>query len=487
MKVQIARFLLLGLIQFLVGALMPGLAGAATRYVAPAGNDAYPGTEAQPWLTLQKAAASVQPGDLVRIKAGEYFVAPTWRVHHAGTAELPITYRAYGDGEVRITNATILPSGAWTHVKGGTYSTPINQPAMSVFRGALPLHGPADRVPGEEAKFIHGIDQMIPNSFFVSGKTLYVWLEDSSDPKVSVMRATPGHTISLYNCHYTTFDGLTVEYGLNGIKQQGAATHHITIRNCVIRSIGGQGIQPVPPSCIIEHNLFQKIGSTKYEHGIYGSQPGSIIRNNIFEEITGAGIHQFHESSPPAGGRCEFYGNVFRKPRRMTRRSRPSSGNYYYVDIIAWGDGNNDIHDNLFYDEGKRSAISLNSPGNQVERNTFAGSTYGVQFFTGKPGNQVRYNTFQDATRSFVIWPRGAQPQILDDNRYTSAGGSPRWEREGVSYRDFSAWQQAAGEAHSCYGDPALVNPATPPGSSAGPESDQHGAAVVNERKAGNQ
>jgi len=95
-------------------------------------------------------------------------------------------------------------------------------------------------------------NDLIPNSFFVANKTLYVWLADGSDPKDSVMRVAPGHVVSLYDCHHTIFDGLTVEYGFNGFKDQGKTTHHITIRNCTIRSISSQGIQPVAKDCVIE-------------------------------------------------------------------------------------------------------------------------------------------------------------------------------------------------------------------------------------------
>ncbi len=106
------------------------LPAAATYCVAPNGDDAHPGTESQPWKTLRKAATAVQPGDTVRIKAADYFVGPTWIVNRAGTAESPITYRAFGDGEVRITSSSLLPSEKWTHVKGGVYSTPIEKPAL---------------------------------------------------------------------------------------------------------------------------------------------------------------------------------------------------------------------------------------------------------------------------------------------------------------------------------------------------------------------
>ena len=123
---------------FLLGLAAPApFAAAATYIVTPDGDDSHAGTESQPWKTLRKAAAAVQPGDTVRIKAGDYFVGPTWIVNRAGTAESPITYRAFGDGEVRITGSSLLPPEKWTHVKGGIYSTSVDQPIMAVFQSGL--------------------------------------------------------------------------------------------------------------------------------------------------------------------------------------------------------------------------------------------------------------------------------------------------------------------------------------------------------------
>jgi len=180
----------------------------------------------------------------------------------------------------------------------------------------------------------------------------------------------------------------------------------------------------------------------------------------VFEEITGAGIHQFHQGDPPAGGGCEFSGNLFRKPRKMTTRPDSSGRTPYYVDIIAWGQGNNRIYNNVFYGEGKRGGISLNSAGNHVYHNTFLGSAYGVEFHVGKTGNRVINNIFQDAPRSLFIWPAKALPQTLDYNLCYNASGPLRWERSGVAYQTFVAYQQAAGEAHSRYADPGLVGAA---------------------------
>jgi hypothetical protein len=269
------------------------------------------------------------------------------------------------------------------------------------------------------------------------------------------MRTAPGHVLSLRGCAHTVFDGLTLEYGANGFA--GNATPHITIRNCVLRSLGQQGALGLGEHCVIEHNLFQKIGACKFQHGIYNGRPGLIVRHNVFEEITGAAIHQY---GSPAGGGCQFYGNVFRRPWRVDGRPGPDGQPRYYVDIIAWGEGSNLICNNVFYGEGKRGGISLNSPDNRISNNTFVGSTYAASFHSGKPGNQVMNNIVQDAARSFAIWPASSLPQTLDHNLYYSTTGNPQWQRDGVTYQTFSDYQRAAGEAHSLYADPALAGPA---------------------------
>ena len=78
-------------------------APASIYYVAPAGNDSNPGTEALPWRTIQKAADTLQAGDTVLIRAGTYNerVIPQF----SGTAGLPITYSAY-PGESPVLDGT---------------------------------------------------------------------------------------------------------------------------------------------------------------------------------------------------------------------------------------------------------------------------------------------------------------------------------------------------------------------------------------------
>ena len=86
---------------------------AAIYYVAKGGSDSNPGTEEQPWLTIQKAADTLQAGDTVYVKAGTYneTVTPA----NSGSAGNYITYEAYEgesvivDGGTSITGWVLAP------------------------------------------------------------------------------------------------------------------------------------------------------------------------------------------------------------------------------------------------------------------------------------------------------------------------------------------------------------------------------------------
>jgi hypothetical protein len=428
------------------------VAAAETYVVAPDGDDSHPGTAEKPWKTLAKASASVKPGDTVLLKAGEYTGSRSdrsaWRVDKAGTPEAWITYKAFGDGEVRIHNGRLLAADRWAHVKDSIYSTPLpaKERIVTVFQNSLPLHFDDARLP------INSLDRMIPNTAFQDGGTLYVWLEDGSDPGKSVMRTTSAHVVDLVACNYTVFDGLTVEFGFNGFKEQ-EESHHVTIRNCVVRSILSQGIQPVPQDCLIEKNHFQKIGVDKFKHGLYGSKPGILVRNNVFEEIAGAAVHLYGKPETRAGG-AEVSGNIFRNPRAMTTRSKDK----YYLDVLLWARNDNRVFNNVFYGDGKRSGISM-SGGNFIVNNTFVGCPTSLSFHH-EQGNQIANNIFLDCGTTFLDWPAELKSQTLEHNLYFASSRKPRWEHAGASYATFEEYQKASGEVGSRYVDPALEGPA---------------------------
>lgn len=96
----------------------------ATYCVAPWGSDAGPGTFEQPWATVQEAARTMQPGDIVHIRGGGYTgeVIPA----HSGSAHRYISYRAY-PGETPVlrgggANGFTLTGLSWIRIEGITVS-----------------------------------------------------------------------------------------------------------------------------------------------------------------------------------------------------------------------------------------------------------------------------------------------------------------------------------------------------------------------------
>ena len=86
------------------------LAEGADFYVSTSGVDTNPGSFAQPWRTIQKAASSVMAGDAVHIRAGVYAERVTL-LNRDGTLSAPIVFQKYaGDaGAVRIDQTGVTP------------------------------------------------------------------------------------------------------------------------------------------------------------------------------------------------------------------------------------------------------------------------------------------------------------------------------------------------------------------------------------------
>ncbi len=78
-------------------------AQAKTYYVAEYGNDDYPGTEALPWGSVDKAADTMVAGDTVYVKQGNY---SGFDVTESGTADNYISYLAYPE-DIPIINGEI--------------------------------------------------------------------------------------------------------------------------------------------------------------------------------------------------------------------------------------------------------------------------------------------------------------------------------------------------------------------------------------------
>jgi hypothetical protein len=81
---------------------------ATTLVVATNGNDANPGTLAQPLRTIQRAVDLARPGDVIAIRGGTYAPARNIQVVKSGTASLPFTMTGF-QGEHVIIDGEQMP------------------------------------------------------------------------------------------------------------------------------------------------------------------------------------------------------------------------------------------------------------------------------------------------------------------------------------------------------------------------------------------
>jgi parallel beta-helix repeat protein len=96
---------------------------AAERYVSPTGNNNADGAEATPWKTIQKAANTAAPGDIVYVKAGTY--VEYVKINRSGTATQPILFRNYpgdtviidpNDAQINANNEAVITIRNQSHI-----------------------------------------------------------------------------------------------------------------------------------------------------------------------------------------------------------------------------------------------------------------------------------------------------------------------------------------------------------------------------------
>ncbi|MBA2401454.1 MAG: right-handed parallel beta-helix repeat-containing protein, partial [Bradyrhizobium sp.] len=120
--------------------------GAVYCVDAASGSDGNPGTSAAPWRSLTKVnavQASLQPGDSVLLRRGTTFAGPLL-TSASGSAGLPITYGAYGDGAKPVITGLVSVT-SWTSVGGGVFEATVpSAPAATrvvVLDGAVTAKG----------------------------------------------------------------------------------------------------------------------------------------------------------------------------------------------------------------------------------------------------------------------------------------------------------------------------------------------------------
>jgi parallel beta-helix repeat protein len=212
------RFVLM--LIFVLLSILTQRAWAADYYVSKSGSDSNPGTEAQPWKTIQKAANTLAAGDTVYIKAGTYKerVIPK----NSGSSGKYITFTAYPGDTVSIDGSGITLPAYW----GGLLDI-SNKSYIKISGLRIMNAGPYDNNPGILVD--HCSDITIENNYTYN---------------------TTSSGIGVWDCSNIIIDNNEVEKACNDGEQECitvAITNNFEIKNNHVHhngpgTMGGEGI-----------------------------------------------------------------------------------------------------------------------------------------------------------------------------------------------------------------------------------------------------
>jgi parallel beta-helix repeat protein len=280
------------------GTAIPKAQASATPeqifYVAPTGNDNDPGTEAQPWKTLQKAVETLTAGQTVLVKDGTYY--GMLEMNHSGEPEQPITLRAFPGAKPVIEINEAFDEGII--VRGVSYITIDGFELVYTAPGAEQANGERYENGISIESVMDGSTPLLPHHITITNNRVHGF---------------PGGGIGSGLADYITVEGNIVwenalwsKYNNSGISlyqsvdfDLEAGFHNIIRGNTVFKNenrVPGTGIGNTTitdGNCIIidDSRQTQKFLANKTQYPAY--QSATLIENNICAGNGGRGVHIF--------------------------------------------------------------------------------------------------------------------------------------------------------------------------------------------------
>ena len=420
-----------------------------SHYVAPDGDDSGPGTESEPWRTLQKAAEAAVPGSIVYVREGVY--GERFDVRVSGSAAGgPVTFRSYPGEHVVLDGSGLeVPADASGMIA-------IDSQSYVTVRG-FEIRGYRTSVSGH-----------VPIGIYVTGTASHIRLLDN-----------------------TVHDMGTDFRGRNGGDAHGIAVY------------GTSSLQPISDVVIEGNELFDlKLGSSE-SLVLNGNVQGFEVADNEVHDNNNIGIDVIgfegtaQDPSVDQARNGVVRGNLvynidsYGNPAYGTDRS----ANGIYVDggrdVLIEGNVIHDVNIGMeFASEHRGRATShVTARNNLVYHATVIGLAIGG-YDTRRGSTEdcvIVNNTFfenaevellvQFDTRDNVIANNivSAGPaanflenpyaenrgNVVDSNIYFSpVGDEGTWQWKGIRYPDFETYRDATGnDRHSVFADPAFVDP----------------------------
>ncbi len=445
----------------LVGAWQPVFAqvnSGSNYYVSTNGSDINPGTESQPWRTIQKAVNTVNPGDKIYIMQGTYSESIT--IQRTGTSSNPITLTNYNGQVATINggaNAALIP-----HTSAPQYWVIeglrlLSSGTFTVNYDSWGCDGTCD-----------GIDHWTFRNNYISG------------------------AIRIYGS-YTLFEGNEVDgtqnngNGGNAVWDLYDVSHNNIFRNNFIHNFSRRGIWSMHRTHdnIFENNVIQDIssnndgicidadgfGTVEWRHSIRNNQLSrcgnigialenvfaSTVENNVIHDTIDKGVYIVNygpnnpgdTSSPKkceAGGENNQYGD--------TDSDNDCEGNIT----------GNKIRQNLIYRGGTDAGIRIRYAGGvEIYANTVGyGSGKGIALSSGViycPQISIRNNVLAQNHDQQISLKDLSSLSTDDHNLFFTTNPLNTYAINTSTY-SLADYQAVSGQGvGSIYGDPQFTDP----------------------------
>jgi len=427
--------------------------------VATNGNNGNVGSKAEPWLTIQHAADTVQPGDMVQVRGGTY--AETVEMNVSGSAaDGFIIFKSYA-GETAVIDGTGFSAA------NGDIGIRIENQNYLIIDGF------------EIRNFSSNSVNAVPMGIFVTGASHHVQLLNNQIHHIETNAGSDG------NAHGLAVYGSSAPASINNILVQGNELHDMKLGNSEalvlngnveqftvsqnrvhdndnigIDLIGFEGISPdldvdQARDGTVSENIVYNI-DTLNNPAYFGEQSAAGIyvdggtrivleRNHVYDSNMGIEIASEHQ------GRATSY---------ITVRNNLLVHNH--IAGLAMGG----------YDTNRGSTehcLIVNNTFFENDSNQDGNGELWMQFDVRD--NVVKNNIFVANAQSWLITNPYTQNQnnIVDYNLYFAPEGaaSSEWQWKNAFYQGFAAYQAGSGnDAHSLFMDPQFVD--TAPTSSRG-------------------
>lgn len=387
-----------------------------------------------------------QPGDAVLFKRGT--VIREYLDLCPGSEEGYITYGAYGEG----CNPAVNPSidagrpASWQEVEKGIwrFADPLPSEAANIIFnkgeafGNLRWSREELKEPGEWT--YTGLGESVASGRwgeedFGGGELFLVCRENPADAYDSVEIAVFGKGRAITASHHVILENLTVENsGVHGF--QAVKAHHIVIRNCIFRCIGG--------------GVVRTSDRIRFGNAVefWNGAQDCVVENNVMLRIYDSGVtHQGSPRESELPQRLYFRGNRFIECGLSAYEWRgPCSKDVYFENNVCMKAGG------TFTMQGEpppRAAEIPEEPSScvhvliwKLDKELPAADTYCY----------IRGNVFMDApvygaAITSAIDGKYGRQFVIEDNLYYQADGAVLIRMNGVSYKreDFAAYQRKTG------------------------------------------